>query len=66
MMREDSRQRISMAEAHRRFAALDLPPEILYRRIDTRSLGVFRQAPESNEDLEALRKHCNIACNLFA
>jgi len=65
MMCKDGGQRISMAEAHRRFATLDLPPEILYRRIETRFLGIFRHAPESSKDLETFRKHCNTVCNLF-
>jgi hypothetical protein len=64
MMRQDNSQRISMAEAHRRFATLNLPPEILYRRIETRFLGIFRHAPQSSEELETFRKHCNTVCNL--
>jgi hypothetical protein len=58
MMRKDSCQRISMAEAHRRLAPVDLPPEIFYRRIETGFLGIFQHAPEPSEDLETFRKHC--------
>jgi len=64
MMHQDNNQRISMAEAHRRFATLNLPPDILYRRIETRFLGNVRHAPEWSEELETFRKHCHTACNL--
>jgi hypothetical protein len=58
MMEENATQRISTDEAHRRFPALQVPPEILYWHIDASFLGVFRKAPESSEEVENFRKHC--------
>jgi len=66
MMSKDRSQRISMDEAHRRFAGLELSENILYHHIDTRHIGYFTKAPESIEDTESLRKHCSTVCNPVA
>jgi hypothetical protein len=46
-----------MDEARRRFAALNLAPKILRRRIDTRCSDVCRKALESNDELETMQMH---------
>jgi len=59
MMRPDPNQRISIAEAHQRFQTLlgkfSCSP-MGSQRIDTRWLCVFNRAPQTEEELDALRK----------
>jgi len=59
MMRQDSNQRISIAEAHQRFQTLRdkfFRTSIGSQTIDTKWLCIFTRAPETEEELDFLRK----------